>query len=446
MLDTIVALASAPGHSPSGLIRLSGPDAARIGRLLLGAADRDAKPPETPTVRGAFAARLRPPLPPVRVLVLWLPGPRSFTGEDTLELEVPGHPALLARVVREAERHGARRAEPGEFSHRAFEAGRISLLEAEGTAAAIAADGEAELAAAEAVRGGKLAEAVTTQRDTLVSLLALVEAGIDFTDQEDVVPITPADLRAGLAEVGAALAALAIGPAASPAGLPRVVLAGPPSAGKSSLFNALLGRERAVTDPTFHTTRDALEEELKLPGGAKVVLVDAPGHETAAPANADLVLWFGDGAAAPADALLVRSKADLAVPRGLPLAGPPATPAPAEPQQGASPLAPICVSAVTGEGIDELLHAVAAALANRPAAARAATPALLTRHRAALAEAAAAVGAASALTTDDATHLGHPELVADALTRGVHALGSLTGEVTPDDLIASIFTSFCVGK
>ena len=423
--DTITALGSAPGASHAGLVRLSGPNAARIGHALLESADRGPRTPKTFTVRGASFATLLAPLPPVRVLALWLPGPRSFTGEDTLELEVPGHPALLARVVREAERHGARRAEPGEFSHRAFEAGRVSLLEAEGTAAAIAADGAAELAAAEAVRGGKLAEAVTTQRDTLVGLLALVEAGIDFTDQEDVVPIAPGDLRAGLAAVEAALAALALAPAASPAGLPRVVLAGPPSAGKSSLFNALLGRERAVTDPAFHTTRDALEEELELPGGAKVVLVDAPGHETAAPADADLVLWFGDAAAAPADALLVRSKADV-------------EPAGAQPGHR--------VSAVTGEGIDELLHAVAAALADRPAAARAAAPALLTRHRSTLAEAAAALGAASALTTADATHLAHPELVADALTRGVHALGSLTGELTPDDLIASIFTSFCVGK
>ena len=423
--DTIAAVGSAPGASLAGLVRLSGAEAGRIGRLLVGSADREQNRPELLTVRGASFATLLAPLPPVRVLVLWLPGPRSFTGEDTLELEVPGHPALLARVVREAERHGARRAEPGEFSHRAFEAGRVSLLEAEGTAAAIAADGEAELTAAEAVRGGRLAEAVMTQRDTLVGLLALVEAGIDFTDQEDVVPIAPADLRAGLAEVEAALAALAVGPAASPGGLPRVVLAGPPSAGKSSLFNALLGRERAVTDPTFHTTRDALEEELELPGGERVVLVDLPGHDTAPPADADLVLWFGDADAAPADALLVRSKTDL-------------TPAGGGPGHR--------VSAVTGAGIGDLLHGVAAAVVHRPAATRAATPALLNRHRSTLAEAAAALGAASALTTDDSAFLAHPELVADALTRGVHALGSLTGEVTPDDLIASIFTSFCVGK
>ena len=425
MPDTIVALSSAPGPSASGLVRLSGPDAKLIVQQLLQPADRRPETPESFTVRGASRARLAAPLPALPVLVLWLPGPGSFTGEDTVELEVPGHPALLARVVREAERAGARAAEPGEFSHRAFEAGKLSLLGAEGTAAAIAAQSDAELAAAEAVRGGGFAAEATAARDALVGLLALVEAGIDFTEEEDVVAIAPADLLAGLAAVDAELGRLLDAPAAAARSLPRVALAGPPSAGKSSLFNALLGRERAVTDAAFHTTRDALEEELTLPGGARVLLVDTPGGEAGSKVEADLFLWFGTDPPPDRPHLAVAAKADLR--------------APGEDAAG------LAVSAYTGEGLPGLLAAAESALAAAAPPASAA-PAPLTRHREALARARAGMAAAAALCGGEAGSLTHPELVADALTRGVHALGSLTGELTPDDLIASVFTSFCIGK
>lgn len=442
MPDTIVAQSSAPGQSLAGLVRLSGPDAGEIGACLLESADRDRFSPKTSTVRGAYAVRLKPPLPALAGRALWMPGPGTYTGEDTLELEVPGHPALLARVLRAAEGAGARRAEPGEFSHRAFLSGRITLLEAEGIAAAIAADGAAELAAAEAIRGGRLAADATAERDAIVHLLGLVEAGIDFTDQEDVVAIAPAKLVAGLTKVDAALAKLETVSAASSAGLPRVVLAGPPSAGKSTLFNTLLGRERAVTDASHHTTRDAIEEELRLPGGRRVLLVDSPGGE-AAPA-ADLLLWFGAEGGAPRHAphLPIEAKADL---HPLADANPDATEDVAARTANRLVGPPLRLSAHSGEGLAALLAAIqAAVLAESPD--RAQAPSLLARHRAALAETRESLAAAIALCQDDRDALTHPELVAVTLTQGVHALSSLTGEVTPDDLIASVFSTFCVGK
>ena len=414
--DTIAALGSASGSSPAGLIRLSGPDAARIGGALLEPADRRPKRPKPFTVRGAFEARLLPPLPPLPVLALLLPGPRSFTGEDTLEVEAPGHPALLRRILREAEKRGAREAEPGEFSHLAFEAGKVSLLQAEGTAALIAAENDAQLAAANRLRRGTLAAEVLEQRDRLVHLLGLVEAGIDFTDQEDVVPIAPPELDQKLLKLIGALDGLASAPAAAPRTLPRVALAGPPSAGKSSLFNALLGRERAVVDAAPHTTRDALEEELELPGGPRVLLVDVPGGEVP---KADLLLWFGD-AAPPAGVphLRIHAKSDL------------------------EPEAPgrLATSAHTRAGLPALLAAIEAAAATPRA------PVPLARHLTQLRLASADLTAARAFVDRDAESLEHPEFIADALTSAVGHLAGLTGELTPDDLIASVFATFCVGK
>ncbi|BAM03702.1 tRNA uridine-5-carboxymethylaminomethyl(34) synthesis GTPase MnmE [Phycisphaera mikurensis] len=423
MRDTIVAISSAPGASLLGLVRLSGTNAWAIGAAVLGSADRGRSEPQRPAVRGCFPAGLLPPLPALPILALWLPGPGSFTGEDTLEIEAAGNPSLLRRIVRAAVAAGAREAAPGEFSHRAYEAGRLSLLQAEGVAAAIAAQNDDELAAADRLRSGGLAAEVSAQRDRLTGLLGLVEAGIDFTDQEDVVPIAPADLDAGLAAVAAALASLAAAPAAAPAELPRVVLAGPPSAGKSSLFNALLGRERAVVDAAPHTTRDTLEEELPLPGGGRVLLVDTPGGGGTPAADADLLLWFGDEPPPRSPPhLRIHAKADAA-------------PAPA---------GRLAASARTGAGLGGVREAIAASLDGRRT--RAAAPALRDRHRADLAAAAGRLAGARRLLEAHGPALAHAELVADAMTAAIHRLGGLTGDLEPDDLIASVFATFCVGK
>ncbi|MEO1237372.1 MAG: GTPase, partial [Planctomycetota bacterium] len=304
-LDTIVAVSSPPGRSARGLIRLDGPEAFAILDALV---EFDAQPPPHHVV----PARLRDPSIPV--LVARFPGPRSYTGSDVAELQLPGHPALLERMVLAAvdgSGGGGRLAEPGEFTFRAYTAGKLDLTRAEGVAATIHAVSDGQLAAAAALRHGELARFAAERVDHVGRLLALVEAGIDFVDQDDVVPIPPPELAAALEEElqhfrGLLERSRSWGAVEA---LPRVVLVGPPSAGKSTLFNALLGRPRAVTDAAPGTTRDVLEEPLTLsPDGNEVMLVDLAGLDNAASAldrdvqqrvrgainHADLLLLVGE--------------------------------------------------------------------------------------------------------------------------------------------------------
>src|SRR5690606_10734140 len=218
------------------------------------------------------------------VLLMTFVGPRSYTGEDAAEFLVPGSPVLLERVLaRLASQPGVREAAPGEFSARAYLNEKLTLEQAVGVAALLSAQSEAELAAARGLLEGHAGERYRGWSEELATLLALVEAGIDFTDQEDVVAIAPAELASRLkvllGQIEGALQAA--GGAERPALLPRVVLAGAPNAGKSTLFNALLGRRRAVTSDVAGTTRDVLEETLDLaaeiPGGGQILLVDLAG-------------------------------------------------------------------------------------------------------------------------------------------------------------------------
>ena len=226
------------------------------------------------------------------LLLLCFRGPRSYTGEDCVELQLPGNPVLLERVVDglidSAQRRGvvARRAEPGEFTARAFFNAKLSLTEAEGVAATISAQSDAQLRAAGLLRRGALGSLAAALADELASALALVEAGIDFTDQEDVVAIGPSALHGRLRSLHERITAQldrAV-PAEQLESIPWVVLAGEPNAGKSTLFNALLGRERAVVSGVAGTTRDVLAEPLTIDTGhgpAEVMLVDLAGADTA---------------------------------------------------------------------------------------------------------------------------------------------------------------------
>ncbi|GJQ28677.1 MAG: tRNA modification GTPase MnmE [Phycisphaerae bacterium] len=443
--DTIVACSSPPGASRRALVRLSGPAVPALAdTLLLGC----------PPVRGCGPARVcldgdGPTLP---VLVARYPSPASYTGEDVLEIVLPGNPTLVERVVGRLARHpGVRRAEPGEFSARAYLHGRLTLTQAEGVAATIAATSTEQLAAARALLEGRAGQDYQAWADELSALLALVEAGIDFTDQEDVRAIEPGTLRRRARAVRDAVIAhlgVAHGQAVESAE-PRVVLAGRPNAGKSTLFNALLGRVRAVESPRAGTTRDVLEEPLDLsgdaPGAGVVTLADAAGLDAAettasgrgaqaaaraALAQADVVLWCDPaGRFDPADCpptrgvvLRVRTFAD---------------------QGGPARDATLAVCAIDGWNLDHLRRAIASALHGST---RAPLAELLPRHRAAMKACVLALDTVLGQVPEHADGLDHAEEIAHALRSALDAAGELVGRIDPDDVLGKVFASFCIGK
>ena len=456
--DTIVAVASPPGRSARAIVRLSGAATQEVLASVL-AMDRG-----RPFDRGCFRSRLRLgdrlELP---VLVSVFRGRASYTGQDSAEILLPGNPALVERVLsRLTEREGVRPAGPGEFSARAYLNDKLTLEQAEGVAAVIAAESREQLAAANELLAGR-----TPYRrwaDELTTLLALVEAGIDFTDQEDVVPIAPAELarriRVLRSEIDVHLGGE--GAAESAGHMARVVLAGEPNTGKSTLFNALLGRERAVVSPLAGTTRDVLEEELDLsrdlPGAGPVLLADLAGLDASvgsaagceaqaaareAIARADVVVQcdpagrFEALAGARKPVIRVRTKADL-LRRGKEEARPDA----ALPGKESAP-SPIAVCALDGWNVRVLRRAIAdAACGSRGTG----LSAVLPRHRRALAATGAGLSGALRACAADRDRLAEPELVAGSLREALDALGELVGRISPDDVIGRVFATFCVGK
>lgn len=459
-IDTIAAVATGWGHSRWGLIRISGPHIAELLNALVQSAS--ATPPATPpsptsTVQAAvFRLTDRLGLP-CHVMVYH--APRTFTGEPVAELLVPGNPIILERVMaRLTAWPGVREAEPGEFSGRAYLNGKMSLDQAEGLAAAIAAGSSTQLAEAERLRSGQTGELRRGWCDRLATLLALVEAGIDFTDQEDVVPITPAALHTALDALRHEIVASLGGRRGEEQArhLPRVALVGPPNAGKSTLFNALLGRRRAVESPIAGTTRDVLIEPLQLDRPDLVVeLLDLPGldaalagrtaidrdsqqHAFRAIDDADVLIECrptratGSTIAIPHHHRLnqrvirVRTMADL---------------------PGASPTdGTLSVCALDGWNVDVLRRAIADAVFQPDSDAAGTSVFLLPRHRRALADSASRLHVAIDLIDCSAAALISPETVAGELRLALDTLAELTGQISPDDIIGRVFATFCVGK
>lgn len=462
--STIVAIASPPGRSLRGMIRISGPHAFTLLQT---------QPPPvqfnhiTPH-RGASVVRLAwQPAGSLPAVVCCFPAPRSYTGEDVLELQLPGNPLLLERAVNSllslaAERGlNVRLAEPGEFTARAFFNGRLDLTQAEGVAATIAASSDAELAAARLLTSGRVGSFARDLADDLASVLALVEAGIDFTDQDDVVAIAPAQLHARLNGVRNRLneqLERATGIEQLRA-IPWVVLTGQPNAGKSALFNALLGQERAVVASMAGTTRDVLAEPLRLTlthGGhttdGEVMLVDVAGvddedesemncmMQTAARealSRAELRLRcvpcdVPDDRPPEQDELIVRTKFDLDSHHAA--------------SEADGPI--IRVSAVTGEGLADLRAAMAVRLADRSVSLAADALALQPRHEAAMRSALTNLDDALALVTPmrDEPILANAELLAAGMRAALDDLASLAGDITPDEILGRIFATFCIGK
>jgi tRNA modification GTPase len=458
--DAILAIASAPGPSPRGFVRLSGGEIFQLLRDHLQGLTFE---------RGAHQARLRLADHSLPVIALIMPGPRSYTGEDCAELQMPGNPALLARVVAELLQSAAvggsaaRHAEPGEFTARAFLNGRISLTQAEGVAATIAAQSDAELRAAHLLTSGALGSFAHQLADDLANALALVEAGIDFTDQEDVVAISPEDLQNRLIAIRTRIddqLQRSVG-AEQLQAIPWVVLMGRPNAGKSALFNALLGHERAVVSPMSGTTRDVLTEPLAIDtphGPAEVMLVDLAGlDEDDAAINqmmqaaarqaidrAELMLRCVPINEADADStpgeVVVWTKSDLEAKR--------------KPGQSVAPARvvarhdAIAVSALTGAGLGELKSLIAQRLADRAISLAADAAALKPRHDDMLRSAQANLEESIALVEPirRERHIAYPELIAATMRAALDNLSSLAGDITPDEVLGRIFATFCVGK
>ncbi|MBK9941205.1 MAG: tRNA uridine-5-carboxymethylaminomethyl(34) synthesis GTPase MnmE [Kouleothrix sp.] len=463
--DTIAAIATPPGEGGIGVVRISGPAAPAILALLFRPARAGAWRPfrmRYGHVAGPAGRALD------EALAVYMRAPRSYTGEDVAEISCHGGPLVLSRVLALALAAGARAAEPGEFTMRAFVHGRIDLAQAEATLDIIRAKTDTALALAQAQLGGWLSGELRRVRTLLLGPLAYWTALVDFPEDE----VEPQPLEQPLA---AALADLERLLAGAEQGIvyrqgARVVLVGRPNAGKSSLLNALLRTDRAIVTPIPGTTRDTLEEIANL-HGIPLVLIDTAGitassdpveqlgvaRSRAALAAADLALLVIDASApaTPEDAeiaalvaakptILVLNKIDL-------LADDPETHRPGQQQHGqaahaglpahAQLAATIATSAVSGAGLDALAQAVAAALLG---GAPLSGERLVSnpRHRDALARAAGHVrdglaGYRSGVPAD---------LLTVDLTAALAAIGEITGDGIHDDLLATIFSTFCIGK
>ncbi len=461
--DTIAAVSTAPGRAAVAVIRLSGPQA---GAALNALAGRLPEPRRATlaTLRDAAGGRLD------QALVLWFPSPRSATGEDMAELQVHGGRAVVAAVLEALWRvPGLRPAEPGEFTRRAFLNGRMDLAAVEGLADLLAAETEGQRRLALAHAFGHLGARVEGWRNRLVRAMALVEAGIDFTEEEDI----PRNARAlARPEIAALAEELAAALSDRRGELVRegahIAIAGLPNAGKSSLLNALAARDIAIVSDEPGTTRDVLEVALDL-GGHKAVLIDTAGlryvgagavvavgirRARARIAGADLVVWVHDAAAGPppvaapdvarapgAPLWLLANKADR-VGDGAAAPGDSDTAAPVPPRPApAWAAATLALSARTGLGLDALAAALSAWLAARVAVAGEHPALIRDRHRAAARE----VADRLALVLREWEGL-EDELLAEELRLAAAALGRITGRIGVEDLLDVVFREFCVGK
>jgi tRNA modification GTPase len=387
-------------------------------------------------------------------LALWFPEPRSETGEDMAELQIHGGRAVIAAVLKAlGELPGFRMAEPGEFTRRAFEAGRLDLTAVEGLADLVGAETEAQRRQALGQMRGLLGGRAEAWRERLIEALALVEAGIDFSDEGDVpkelVPKAIDIVRGVETEIAEALGGAGRGERLRE-GL-WVAIAGPPNAGKSTLLNRLARREAAIVSPHAGTTRDVIEVHFDLQG-YPVNLLDTAGFNEASQdqieqegmrrargvmGRADLVLWMTDAREVGTD-----SKADLALNPGasrwrvvnkIDLLEAPLPAALARDQ--------FPISAMTGQGVEDL---VAALVRFASETFRHSEPALVTRERqrSRLNEVLGALRDAMSKAEQGAGE----ELVAEDLRHALTGLGRLTGRVDVEEILDVIFREFCVGK
>jgi tRNA modification GTPase len=468
--DTIVAISTPLGQGGIGIVRMTGPDAlAILERLFLPGSYRPAlaqalQPNGVPGPRPS-RLRLKPyhlryghiiepdsGLTVDEVLVAYMPGPATYTRQDVVEINGHGGIVALRHILLLCLRQGARQAEAGEFTARAFLYGRLDLAQAEAVLDVVQAKTGRSLQTAVGQLGGRLSGEVRAIRAPLLSALAHVEASIDFAEDE----IPPRDLGPELGQAAAALAALV---ADADRGIVyrhgvRVAIVGKPNVGKSSLLNRLLRTSRAIVTDIPGTTRDTLEETLNL-DGVPVVLVDTAGitqstedpieklgieRSRQALTGADLALLVVD-ASQPVDeadraiAALTRAKPALVVLNKIDLLR--EVPACPFPDLGCVP-----VSALTGQGLTALEKALLGTVFGGHVLASDAPLVASLRHKEALNRALDHLRAAIAAHHGGLT----ADLVAIDLTAAVNALGEITGQTASDDLLETIFGEFCIGK
>jgi len=420
--DTIFALSSGQPPAAIAVVRISGPRAHAALEILAGTLPE----PRVATVANLTwrGERLD------RALILRFAGPASSTGEDVAELHLHGGRAVAAAVLDAlAGIEGLRAAEAGEFTRRAFENGRIDLAEAEGLADLLAAETQSQRRAALAMAGGALGRKVEPWRRRVLELAAALEAALDFSDEGEVGEAWPPGWTDRLDSLAGEIEAVLRQPPAERLrdGV-RVVIAGPPNAGKSSLLNALAQRDAAITSALPGTTRDVIEAPVAI-GGLPFLLVDTAGlresqdeietigvgRARTSVESADILLWLGDAADAPPGAMLIQPKCDL---------------------PGIAGDGRIRVSALTGEGIDTLVAAVTGrARGLLPADGEVAVNA---RHRAALHQALALLREAAC---------ARDMLVAAEALRGARfQLDRVTGRAGVEDMLDVLFGRFCIGK
>jgi tRNA modification GTPase len=445
--DTIVAAATAPGRGAVAIVRISGPAAPVVAQAVLG----ELPAPRVATWRPFLAAD---GTSVDHGLALYFPAPHSYTGEHVLELMGHGGAVVVETLIQRALELGARRAQPGEFTQRAYCNGKLDLAQAEAVADLIDAGSQAAARAALRSLDGEFSARVHELTDGLTELRTLVEASIDFAD-EGIDALAPAALAARLGELQAGLAALQ---AASRQGRlltegMTVALAGRPNAGKSSLLNRLAGHDAAIVTAIPGTTRDVLRERIQIDGMPLHVIdtaglrpagdeIEAEGIRRAVGefGRADRILFVIDAFTDPQACAYEEERARLP-------AGTPVTllfnkidlrPAARAEARGAAPQL-LRVSALTGEGLDELRAHLKECMGYEPGTG---TLSARARHLEVLHGVAARLDSAAVALAGR----GAPELVAEELRRAQQGLSELTGEVSSDDLLGRIFASFCIGK
>ena len=449
--DTIVAIATPPGRGGLGVVRLSGSEAVSISAPML----RLKTPLEAG--RALFGELVDPERDGARideVVVTYFQKPHSYTSDDVIEISAHGSPVVLRRIIEIALARGARLAEPGEFTMRAFLNGRIDLAQAEAVRDLIDAQTLYQAQVAAQQLGGALSRTLQPVKQTLIELIALLEAGIDFADDD--VPVLPAaTIHAHLAEVRAPLEKLAGSFAYGKIVHEGITLAivGRPNVGKSSLFNCLVERERAIVTATPGTTRDLVSEAVAM-GGIPLRLVDTAGIRDSndeaetlgiqksreALADADMVLVVLDASqllapddceliaqAAQRPMIVVENKADLSA--GLP-------------REAQFPSPAIRTSALTGDGVPELREEILRQIQGTSTPQKETSFLTNLRHQRLVEQSLQHLRAAAIAVDGRVPH----EMVLLDLYAVLRALDEITGATTTDDILNLIFGTFCIGK